>query len=111
MADATHSAKRLTSRSVGEVVRLALGTDAARLLASDPIARIGEDPEGVHQARVATRRLRSHLATFAPVLRRGARPSGSTSDLRWLGRSLGIVRDLDVLRGRFAATVEGVRRR
>jgi CHAD domain-containing protein len=90
---------------VGEVVRLALGADVARLLANDAPTRIGEDPEGVHQARVATRRLRSHLATFAPVIRRA--PSEELSgDLRWLGHRLGAVRDLDVLRDRFALEVK-----
>ena len=92
-------------RSVGELVRLAMAADVARLIASDPIARIGEDPEGVHQARVATRRLRSHLATFSPVLRHGASRQLS-GELRWLGRSLGHARDLDVLAARFHRTVE-----
>ena len=40
-----------------------------RLLVNDPGVRLGTDPEAVHQARVATRRLRSDLRTF----RRGAR--------------------------------------
>lgn len=89
------------------VVRRCLGTDVARLLASDPIARLGEDVEGVHQARVATRRLRSHLSTFADVLR--TRPTERLSrDLRWLGRSLGSVRDLDVLRERLAHAVKAI---
>jgi CHAD domain-containing protein/GT2 family glycosyltransferase len=91
-------------RSAGGVVRLALGIDVARLLAGDPVARLGEDPEGVHQARVATRRLRSHLSTFAVVLR-GSPRAALSRELRWYGRSLGAVRDLDVLRGRVATTV------
>jgi CHAD domain-containing protein len=50
----------------------------------------------VHQARVASRRLRSNLKTFGsvldPVWLRLVR-----SDLRWVGTSLGEVRDADVL--------------
>lgn len=93
------------ARSAGEMVRLALGADVARLLAADPVARIAEDPEGVHQARVAARRLRSHLDTFRPLLR--AEPTTELADeLRWLGRRLGRVRDLDVLRARFAAAIK-----
>lgn len=93
--------------SIGEVLRRCLGTDVARLIASDPVARVGEDTEGVHQARVASRRLRSHLATFADVLR--PRPADRLSkDLRWLGRALGVIRDLDVLRGRLASSVKAI---
>jgi CHAD domain-containing protein len=93
--------------SVGEVVRLALGADVARLVASDPIARIGTDVEGVHQARVATRRLRSHLVTYAPVLRTDEAVRLG-KDLRWLGRSLAAARDLDVLRDRVAKAVRAI---
>jgi len=93
--------------SVGTVVRRCLGTDVARLISNDPVARQGEDVEGVHQARVATRRLRSHLSTFADVLRTG--PTERLSkDLRWLGRTLGSVRDLDVLRERLAHAVKAI---
>ena len=40
----------------------------ARLISHDPGVRTGEDPEAVHQARVATRRLRSDLRTFHTVV-------------------------------------------
>ena len=40
-----------------------------RLLRHDPGVRIGDDPEDVHQARVATRRLRSDLRTFRDAAR------------------------------------------
>ena len=53
------------------------------------------DTEFVHQARVATRRMRSALRLF-----RGAIPEGTATylqgELKWLGRLLGGVRDLDV---------------
>ncbi|MDQ1466352.1 MAG: hypothetical protein QOH10_767 [Actinomycetota bacterium] len=80
------------------IVRDALDASVRRLLVADPIARIGEDPEGVHQARVATRRLRCDLRTFGPLLD----PVWSTSlrdELRWLGRELGAARDAEVLLG------------
>lgn len=52
--------------------------------------------EDVHQARVATRRLRSDLKTFGgfvdPLWVRHVR-----RDLKWLGEALGEVRDADVL--------------
>jgi CHAD domain-containing protein len=102
-AGAAHNGMR--GRSVGEVVRLALCADVARLVASDAAARLGEDPEGVHQARVASRRLRSQLSTFQPVLRRAPIEQVS-KDLRWLGRHLGAVRDLDVLRDLFTSEIK-----
>ena len=50
--------------TVDEVVRRALALSAIRSLRHDAGVRLGEDPEDVHQARVATRRLRSDLRTF-----------------------------------------------
>jgi CHAD domain-containing protein len=101
------SAPAPCSRSIGEVVRAALCADISRLVAHDAAARLGEDVEGVHQARVATRRLRSNLGTFAPVLRAGP-TAALNKDLRWLGRALGTVRDLDVLRDRITKDVRAL---
>jgi CHAD domain-containing protein len=50
----------------------------------------------VHQERVATRKLRSHLRTFGPLLE----PEWTEplrSELGWLGMALGAVRDREVL--------------
>lgn len=55
-----------------------------------PVALEGVDPEGVHQVRVAGRRLRV-------LLELGERRA-LVEDLRWLVRALGRARDLDVLR-------------
>jgi CHAD domain-containing protein len=79
-----------------DLVRAAIGDSVRRLLVNDPVIRIGEDPEGVHQARVATRRLRSDLRTFGSVL--DERWSDALrADLQWLGAALGKARDTDVL--------------
>ena len=58
--------------------------------------RLDTDPEGVHQARVATRRLRSDLRTFRPLLDREW-ASALRTELDWLARELGVVRDGDVM--------------
>ncbi|WP_053206166.1 CYTH and CHAD domain-containing protein [Jiangella muralis] len=57
------------------------------------------DPEAVHQLRVAARRLRSGLRTFRPVL---DRPWAEElrAELAWFARSLGELREGDVLRER-----------
>lgn len=54
-----------------------------------PIALDGRDPEGIHQVRVAGRRLR--------VLLELGGHRALVSDLRWLVQGLGRARDLDVL--------------
>lgn len=55
----------------------------------------GEDPEYLHQGRVALRRLRTALGLFAPVLEKRARRV-LRRDLRALLRKLGPARDWDV---------------
>lgn len=79
----------------GSAVRPSLTEALRRLLSFDPYARLG-DAEGVHQLRVAARRLRSAIRTFAPLLD-PAKIEPVVEDLRWLGGVLGEVRDFDVL--------------
>jgi CHAD domain-containing protein len=85
--------------TAGDVVRRALSTSVIRLVRHDPGVRVGTDAEDVHQARVATRRLRSDLRTFGPLLDE-AWAQSLRDDLRWIGGELGTVRDADVLRDR-----------
>jgi len=93
--------------TVLDLVRAAIGGSAQRLLANDPVIRVGEDPEGVHQARVATRRLRSDLRTFGPMLDQQWSEALRT-DLRRLGGALGEVRDADVLTELLRSASEGL---
>jgi CHAD domain-containing protein len=85
--------------TVDEVVRRALASSVVRLLRHDAGVRLGNDPEDVHQARVATRRLRSDLRTFRDVLQ-PEWVAPLRDELRWLGGELGAVRDTEVLRDR-----------
>jgi CHAD domain-containing protein len=79
-----------------DVIRNTIADSVAALLHHDPLVRTGRDPEAVHQARVATRKLRSHLRTFAPLLDvEWTEPL--RSELGWLALSLGAVRDSEVL--------------
>jgi len=79
-----------------EVIRTVLAEAVAAILRNDPLVRTGKDPEAVHQERVATRKLRSHLRTFGPLLE----PTWTDplrSELGWLAMALGAVRDREVL--------------
>jgi CHAD domain-containing protein len=61
----------------------------------DPGTRLGGEPEDLHQARVATRRLRAALRSAHRVLDpEWADPL--VSGLTWLGQLFGFARDLDV---------------
>jgi CHAD domain-containing protein len=82
--------------TLGAAVRSALIADVTRLKVTEAAARAG-DPEGVHQMRVASRRLRSHLRTFGPALD-GEAAEPLNDELKWLAAKLGAVRDGDVMR-------------
>jgi CHAD domain-containing protein len=79
-----------------DVIKHVFAESIASLLKHDPLVRTSGDPEAVHQARVATRKLRSHLRTFGPLLD----PEWTEplrSELGWLAMGLGAVRDREVL--------------
>lgn len=66
-----------------------------RMLEHEPGTRAGDDPEDLHDMRVATRRMRAALRVFAPYLdARALHPI--ERGLRRTGHVLGAVRDLDV---------------
>ena len=91
--------------TAGDVIRAAIADSVQRLLALDLVVRLDEDIEGVHQMRVTTRRLRSHLRTFAAF----TDPTWSAEireDLGWLGHILGANRDADVLLERLRTLTE-----
>ena len=89
----------------GEVIRAAFARSVRRFLVHMPAVQLGRDPEALHQARVATRRFRSDLRTFAPLLEEPW-VSSLRDELRWLGGLLGTVRDVDVLTLRLVAMSE-----
>src|ERR1044072_2551028 len=66
------------------------------------VALAGTDPEGVHQLRVAIRRIRAALKVS------GHDDGGVLlAELRWLFGELGPLRDLDVLLDRLHGETEG----
>jgi triphosphatase len=80
--------------SCGEVAFAILRRHFAAMLAHEPGVRLGEDPEELHDMRVATRRLRAALKLYSDALPK--RSERYERDLRWVARALGEVRDLDV---------------
>ncbi|GAA0626201.1 CYTH and CHAD domain-containing protein [Kutzneria viridogrisea] len=82
--------------TVREAAQQAFARSAAALVRHDLGVRLGEDPEAVHQFRVAARRYRSDLRTFAPVLEADWR-AHVQAELGWLSAQVGPVRDDDVL--------------
>jgi CHAD domain-containing protein len=87
--------RRATS---GAVLLAHLQRQVDQLVTRDREAR-SDKADGVHQMRVATRRLRSALATYRPLLDRQA-TDPLRGELRWLGGMLGRARDTEVLHRR-----------
>src|SRR5450631_299680 len=77
------------------------------LRASEPGARI-DSPDAVHGMRVASRRLRSSLATFGRMFD-GSHPRHLRDELLWLGAVLGPVRDVEVMRDHLHGTAATLR--
>src|SRR6476646_10762603 len=84
---------------MADVVRVAISTSVARLDAHEPALWTERDPEALHQARVATRRLRSDLGTLGCFVDESW-ALHLRAELRWFGAELGQVRDVEVLRER-----------
>jgi inorganic triphosphatase YgiF len=84
-----------TEHVVDDVIALLVGSRWHHLLKNHAVAEKGSDPEGVHQMRVALRRLRTICALFRRDI-----PSPSfqavNSEARWLMQQLGPARDWDV---------------
>ena len=80
--------------SAGEVAFAVLRQHLATMLGNEPGVRLGEDPEYLHDMRVATRRLRATLKLYAKFLPK--RAQRLERDLKWIAGPLGAVRDLDV---------------
>ncbi|GIG35211.1 CYTH and CHAD domain-containing protein [Cellulomonas pakistanensis] len=88
----------------GDVVAGYLSDQLDRVRSQDLRVRLGA-AEGVHQMRVATRRMRNALKTFGALFEPGAvRPL--RDELGWLAGELGRARDAEVMRERVRSAVE-----
>jgi CHAD domain-containing protein len=80
--------------SLGEVAFAVLRRQFAEMRSHEPGTRIGEDPEELHDMRVATRRMRAAMKVFEDAL--PERAKWLREELRWVAGAMGDVRDLDV---------------
>lgn len=86
----------LPEDSMAEAGRKVMWTHFMKMLANEAGTREGADIEFLHDMRVSTRRLRAAFLIFAPFYEEQAIRQFN-KDMRKAGRTLGAVRDLDVL--------------
>ena len=82
-----------------------VGRGATLLLANAAGSQEVADPEFVHQARVAVRRMRSAARALG---RDAGWPASLDDELRWIARLLGAVRDWDVLQAQTLPALDEV---
>jgi CHAD domain-containing protein len=86
-----------------DLFRAYAGAQVQAIRERDPEVR-RDVPDSIHKFRVATRRLRSALATYRPVVDRAAGHLIRV-ELKWLAGELGVARDAEVQREHFSAEV------
>ena len=104
-SDAAHRGGKRTTKgpSAGQFLHTALSEQVAALQAADVLLRT-EQPDAVHQVRVAARRLRGTLAAFRDVLDRAA-TEPLREELAWLSGQMAEARDAEVVLQHLRAVV------
>jgi inorganic triphosphatase YgiF len=82
--------------SAGECLAAIAQPCVAHILASANFAYKSNDPEGIHQLRVAIRRMRAAFSIFHSAMAENCRPR-LAAELQTFGQTLGAARDWDVL--------------
>ena len=94
------------SGPAADVVREHLLLQVAEIVGREDDVR-ADQPDAVHQMRVATRRLRSALRTFRRLLDREV-TDPLRDELRWLAHVLGAARDAEVMRDRVLGQLDEI---
>jgi triphosphatase len=81
--------------STGEAFAAIAQASLHQIIANEAALVEARDPGAVHQMRVATRRLRAAITLFRPAIRDRHRKT-IAQELRWLAKTLGDARELDV---------------
>jgi CHAD domain-containing protein len=106
VATVVRETERNAASSAGEVVLAYVRDQVAAISRYDPLVR-RDEPDAVHQMRVATRRARSALQAFGAVIEREAtRPL--CAELKWLAAVLGQARDGEVMQARLTVGLAAV---
>jgi len=87
--------------TLGQICRACLN----HMMANEAAALAGADAEGIHQMRVALRRLRSALSVFRPFVPE-AQMAALQGEIRWLAGTLGPAREWDVFLADLLAPVQ-----
>ncbi|MDJ0571712.1 MAG: CHAD domain-containing protein [Pleurocapsa sp. MO_192.B19] len=81
--------------TLGEWANMAISKHTRKIFKYEAGVLEDKDPEDLHQMRVGMRRLRSAIASFAVAL--DLPKTVNEKNIAKIGRSLGTLRDLDVL--------------
>jgi triphosphatase len=100
--------KLAKNASVDNTVAVVFAACLKHWTANEAAALSGLDPEGIHEMRVALRRMRSALADFREVIP-VAQVAWLKRETKWLITSLGAARDWDVFLSELLAPVEAAR--
>lgn len=96
LARPRHTVPALSSDdTAGQAFQAVAGAVLAHLAAGAESLRTTPGPEGVHQVRVAVRRMRAHMSIFRPVIE-GPEADDIKARLKWLAGELDEARNLDV---------------
>jgi CHAD domain-containing protein len=83
-----------------------VGQQVLAIVRYDPLVR-RDEPDAVHQMRVAARRARSALQAFGQIIER-ARTRPLCEELKWLAAEFGQARDGEVLLARLTAELSAI---
>lgn len=98
--------KQLTHQPFADVLNI-IGRELAQAVLITATSSQAGSAEGIHQQRVAVRRLRSLIRCCAPVLR-GADIDELANELSWVGSALGARRDVDVLESHLRSAINSL---
>lgn len=105
-AIAADDQRQAGAAQAGEVVLDYLSTQLGTLQALES-GVLADHPDAVHRSRVATRRMRSALATFATLFD-PATVRALRSELAWHAVELGVPRDAEVLRDSLLGALDSI---
>jgi triphosphatase len=94
--------------SVDDAIAVVFAACLKHWTANEAAALIGLDPDGVHEMRVALRRMRAALSDFQEIIP-AAQVDWLKRETKWLITSLGSARDWDVFLSELLAPVEAAR--